>query len=59
MERNVWTLEPNEEARQRNVGAAIALFTAMRGLDPKLPMTRSAAPSQIPAVESFFDSALR
>jgi glycine/D-amino acid oxidase-like deaminating enzyme len=59
MERNVWTLEPNEEARQRNVGAAVALFGAMRGLDPKLPITRSATPAQMPGVGSFFDSELR
>ena len=29
-ERNVWTLEPNEEARQRVVGDHIKLFTSMR-----------------------------
>jgi glycine/D-amino acid oxidase-like deaminating enzyme len=54
MERDVWTLEPNEEARQRNVGAAIAIFSAMRALDPRLPVTRAGAPAQVPAVESFF-----
>ena len=32
MERDVWTLEPNEEARKRNVDGAIAVFNAMRGL---------------------------
>ena len=30
-EEGVWTLEPNEEARQRIVGAHIRLFDAMRG----------------------------
>jgi hypothetical protein len=29
-ERNVWTLEPNDEARQRVVGDHIKLFTSMR-----------------------------
>jgi glycine/D-amino acid oxidase-like deaminating enzyme len=58
MERNVWTLEPNEEARQRNVGTAIAVFAAMRGLDPKQPLTRAAPPAQAPNVESFFDPEL-
>jgi glycine/D-amino acid oxidase-like deaminating enzyme len=59
MERNVWTLEPNDEARQRNVGTAIAVFAAMRQLDPKLPVTRAAPPAQVPSVESFFDPELR
>jgi hypothetical protein len=59
MERNVWTLEPNEEARQRNVGTAIAVFAAMRPLDPKRPMTRAAAPAEAPSVQTFFDPELR
>jgi D-amino-acid oxidase len=32
MERDLWTLEPNEDARKRNVEGAIAVFNAMRGL---------------------------
>lgn len=53
-ERGVWTLEPNEEARKRNVDNAIAVFGAMRRLDPNRPITRSVAPSQVPDVENFF-----
>lgn len=59
MERDVWTLEPNDEARQRNVGAAIALFSAMRAPDPRLRLTGSPPPSQAPTAESFFDPEMR
>lgn len=59
MERDVWTLEPNDEARQRNVGAAIALFGAMRAPDPRVRLTRSSAMSPVPAAESFFDPEMR
>jgi D-amino-acid oxidase len=56
MERGIWTLEPNEEARQRNVGAAIALFGAMRRPDLRIPLTRSAPPTSAPAADTFFDA---
>jgi D-amino-acid oxidase len=58
MERGVWTLEPNDEARKRNVDGAIAVFGAMRGLDPTRPITRFTAPVQPPDVEAFFDEGL-
>ncbi len=54
MERGVWTLEPNEEARKRIVDGAVAVFGAVRGLSPDRPITRSVAPSQVPSVENFF-----
>jgi D-amino-acid oxidase len=56
MERGVSTLEPNDEARQRNVGAAIALFAGMRRLDPRQPITRSGPPLVLPAADRFFDA---
>lgn len=55
MERGEWTLEPNEEARKRNVDGAVAVFRAMRGLRPEVPVTRSLVPARPPAVETFFE----
>ena len=54
-ERGVWTLEPDEEARQRIVGRAIERFAWMRSPAPGQRLTRSAAPAVAPSVESFFD----
>ena len=53
-ERGVWTLEPNEEARQRIVEAHIELFSAMRAPNYDARLTSSAAPSEVPSLESFF-----
>jgi hypothetical protein len=55
MERDVWTLEPNPEARARVVEAAIKFFGGMLPEDPRMRLTRSGPPSQVPALESFFD----
>jgi D-amino-acid oxidase len=54
MERGVWSLEINEENRKRVVEQTMRVFNAMR------PPTRSpdsvrGTPSEIPAVEAFFD----
>ena len=53
-EPNVWSLEPDPEARQRIVNQAIERFAAMRAPDPMLQLTRSRAPAAAPGVESFF-----
>jgi glycine/D-amino acid oxidase-like deaminating enzyme len=54
-ERNVATLEPNPEAQQRIVDAAIKFYSAMRPLDRGgATLTRVDLPSDIPPVESFF-----
>jgi hypothetical protein len=55
MERGEWSLEPNEEARRRNVDGAVAVFRAMRGLRPELPVARSLAPARPPAVDTVFE----
>ena len=54
MERGVWTIEPNEEARKRIVDAAVAVFGAVREFSPDRRITQSVAPSQVPSVKSFF-----
>ncbi|MGE0462020.1 MAG: FAD-dependent oxidoreductase, partial [Vicinamibacterales bacterium] len=54
-ERGVWSLEPNEEVRKRNVDNAIAFFSRMAPPAPGTRLTRSEAPRVAPAVESFFD----
>src|SRR5262249_12662738 len=53
-ERGVWTLEPNEEARQRIVDQHIQLFAAMRAPGKLDQFTRTDAAPEIPPVESFF-----
>jgi len=53
-ERDVWTLEPNEEARQRIVGSAVKLFAGMSVAAAGARLTRSAPPATAPRVESFF-----
>jgi len=50
-----WSLEPDEEVRQRNVTAAIEFFTSMRAPRPGVRLTRSEPPSVPPPVEAFFD----
>jgi hypothetical protein len=55
MERDVWTLEPNPEARTRVVEAAIKFFGGMLPEDPGMRLTRGGPPGQAPALESFFE----
>jgi hypothetical protein len=54
MERGNWSLEPNEEVRQRNVDAAIGFFAAMRPPLSGLRLTKSEPSRAIPNVESFY-----
>jgi glycine/D-amino acid oxidase-like deaminating enzyme len=51
-----WSLEPDEEVRQRNVNAAIEFFSSMRAPAPGARLTRSEPPRVAPPVEAFFDS---
>jgi hypothetical protein len=51
-----WSLEPDEEVRQRNVNAAIAFFSAMRAPARGAQLTRSEEPRIAPPVEAFFDA---
>ena len=53
-ERGNWSLEPDEEARQRNVNRAIERFAAMWPNLPGVPYTQPSTPAVPPAVESFF-----
>jgi D-amino-acid oxidase len=50
-----WSLEPDEEVRQRNVNAAIEFFSSMRAPAPGV-LTRSEPPRVVPPVEAFFDA---
>jgi len=50
-----WSLEPDEEVRQRNVNAAIEFFAAMRPPAPGARLTRSEPPRVAPPVDTFFD----
>jgi glycine/D-amino acid oxidase-like deaminating enzyme len=50
-----WSLEPDEEVRQRNVNAAIEFFSAMRAPRAGVRLTRSEPPQTAPHVQSFFD----
>lgn len=54
MERDVWTLEPNEDQRQRVVEAAITFFGGMQPEIPGMRMTRSEPPTELPRLETFF-----
>ncbi len=51
----VWTLEPNEEARQRIVERAIERFARMRPPEPGMRLTQSRTPVVGPRAESFFN----
>jgi glycine/D-amino acid oxidase-like deaminating enzyme len=55
MERNVWSLEPNEAERTRIVEACIQFYNAMLPPTPGVQLARSEAPIVPPPVESFFD----
>jgi glycine/D-amino acid oxidase-like deaminating enzyme len=50
-----WSLEPDEEVRQRNVNAAIEFFSAMRAPKAGMRLTRSEPPPVAPRLDSFFD----
>ena len=54
MERDVWTLEPNEEARVRIVEAAIKFFSGMQPEIPSMRLTHHQPPREMPRVDSFF-----
>jgi len=54
-ERGVWSMEPNEEIRKRNVDNAIAFFSRMAPPAPGTRLTRSEPPRVAPAAERFFD----
>ena len=46
-ERNVWSLEPNVEARQRIVDGFIQLFSDMQPPVPDMQLTRSSSPTRV------------
>ena len=50
-ERNVWSMEPNEEARQRVVNGFIQLFGAMAPPVPGMLLRRSMAPRRAPGLD--------
>jgi len=54
-ERGNWSLDINQEVRQRVVDAAITFFSAMRPAAPGVPFTRWEPRAAAPSVESFFD----
>jgi len=51
-----WSLEPDEEVRQRNVNAAIEFFSAMRAPKAGMRLTRAEPPQTAPRLEAFFDA---
>jgi hypothetical protein len=51
-----WSLEPDEEVRQRNVNAAIEFFSSMRVPPPGVRTAASEPPRVVPPVEAFFDA---
>ncbi len=53
-EPGVWSLEPNEEARQRIVNRAIERFAAVAPPVPGMRLTRSLTPSMPPTVDAFY-----
>ena len=55
MERGNWSLDVNEDVRQRVVDNAIKFFSAMRPARPDAPITRWEPRSAAPSVDSFFD----
>ncbi len=50
MERGNWSLDPDDEARQRNVNAAIEFFAAMKAPASRVPITASGPPRSIPSL---------
>jgi len=55
MERGNWSLDVNEDVRQRVVDLAIQFFSAMRQPRNGQRLTQSEPPRSAPRVESFFD----
>jgi glycine/D-amino acid oxidase-like deaminating enzyme len=55
MERGNWSLDINEEVRQRVVDLAVQFFRAMRPARPGVPLTSSRSPQAAPPLDSFFD----
>jgi len=55
MERGNWSLDINEEVRQRVVDLAVQFFRAMRAPDPRAPLTTPRSPQVAPSLDSFFD----
>jgi hypothetical protein len=53
-ERGNWSLEPNEEVRQRVINSAIQFFAAMRSPAAGIRLTRSEPPPVVPRLDSFF-----
>jgi len=53
-DRGNWSLEPDEDVRQRVVSAAIQFFGTMRPPRANAPFARSAPPRVIPSVEDFY-----
>jgi glycine/D-amino acid oxidase-like deaminating enzyme len=51
-----WSLEPDEDVRQRNVNAAIEFFSSMRAPATGVRLTRSLPPRVVPPVDAFFDA---
>jgi D-amino-acid oxidase len=54
-ERGNWSLDINQEVRQRVVDAAIKFFAAMQPARPGVPFTRWEPRAAAPSVDSFFD----
>lgn len=53
-ERGNWSLEPNEEVRQRVINSAIQFFAAMRPPAAGVRLTKAEPPQVIPSLDSFF-----
>jgi hypothetical protein len=53
-DRGNWSLQPEEDVRQRVVTAAIEFFAAMRPPSAGARFAKSQPPQTIPSVESFF-----
>jgi glycine/D-amino acid oxidase-like deaminating enzyme len=53
-DRGNWSLQPEEDVRQRVVSAAIEFFAAMRPPSSGARFARSETPQTIPSLESFF-----
>lgn len=54
-EPGVWSLDVNDEILKRNLDAAMTFVAGMQPPEPRLHLTRSAAPASAAAAEAFFD----
>lgn len=52
-ERGNWSLDPNEEVRQRNIEAAIQFVAAMRAPSSREQLTQSKPPAVLPGLRDF------